>query len=105
MVKEGEREFRVLRALGLTRRGLRMLIVLASVLLSGLGGLLGVGAGALLSNGVSIAVYIWLKLNYVAPEFQGVVTAGSIVLAVSLGLAGGLITALWGGLEGRIGVD
>jgi len=87
-VGERTREIGVKRALGATRGRVALDVVAESVLMSGLGGLLGVGAGSIVATALNSAIVASTGTSALLITWR--LAAGAFVFAVVLGLLGGL---------------
>jgi putative ABC transport system permease protein len=87
MVLERTREIGILKSLGVTRAGLLRLSILEALLISLAGVAIGIG----------IAFAAKWGLNVVRPLLTVELTAGRLMLAVSIGVVGGTLSALYPG--------
>jgi putative ABC transport system permease protein len=84
-VTERTREIGIRRALGAKRRDITQQFLIETVVLSGVGGLLGVAVG----------ITIPIIIVYFIPDQKAFVTAGSVILAFSISVAIGILFGLY----------
>jgi putative ABC transport system permease protein len=89
-VLERTREIGVFRALGWSRRRILTLILKESLLLSGLGGLVGIGIGMLLTQALASIPSIG---GFMKASFPPALLGQAIAVALVLGTLGGLYPA------------
>ena len=89
-VLERTREIGVFRALGWSRRRILTLILKESLLLSGLGGLVGIGIGMLLTRGLAAIPSIG---GFMTASFTPALLGQAVGVALVLGTLGGLYPA------------
>lgn len=93
IVYDSVNELRLIRCMGVTRRGLYTLILLDSTLLCVSGALLGLLLGIVFANVLSIGVFVFLRSMYYPARFEAEIALYCLALALFLGLLGG-ITAI-----------
>ncbi|MFQ5711350.1 MAG: ABC transporter permease [Candidatus Geothermarchaeales archaeon] len=94
IVQESRWEIGLLRALGAKRQDVLKVFLTQALILSSLGGLIGVVLAVLVSNGVTIAVFLLMPIAYVQPVPDPAVIAISLALSLVVGLLGGAIPSI-----------
>ena len=95
IIRERSREFAVLRLVGASRGMLSRMVLLESALCGLLGGLIGVGAAALLLFPFAQLIESALKLPYLMPDMGSVLllAAGTVLLSMTVAALSSLIAA------------
>ena len=84
-VTERTREIGIRRALGAKRRDITQQFLIETVVLSGVGGLLGVAVGFIIPQ----------LIVYFIPDQKAIVTGGSVMLAFSISVAVGILFGIY----------
>jgi ABC-type lipoprotein release transport system permease subunit len=93
IVYDSANELHVIRCMGVTRQGLRSLILLDSTLLCLTGAFIGLVLGVVFANLLSIGVFVFLRSMYYQARFEAEIALYCLALSLFLGLLGG-ITAI-----------
>lgn len=88
-VGERTREIGLRKAVGATRKAIRNQFLLEAVLLTSLGGLVGIIIGVLISYLIS------LLMNQLGYDWQFIISAGSIILSVGVSILTGIVFGLF----------
>jgi len=94
-IDERERNIGILRAIGLTRRQLLISLLTESMVLGGLGSLLGLGGGVLSGMGIIFLLENFLDIGQVLTSIPLIVQPQGLIIAFSIGIVISLLAALY----------
>jgi ABC-type lipoprotein release transport system permease subunit len=96
IVVESEPEFRVLRSLGVSNRGIFALIIWDSMILCLTGGILGIVVSVIATNTILLTLFTVFRTGYILPYFNWSLGGQLIAVSILVGVIGGMIPALRG---------
>lgn len=94
-IDERERNIGILRAIGLTRRQLLISLLTESMILGGLGSLLGLGGGMLSGIGIIFLLENFLDIGEILTSIPLIVRPIGLIIAFTIGIVISLLAALY----------
>ena len=92
-VEQSVYEIAVLRALGVSRRSITLLVLFQSLLIGVSAGVLGAAMGVVLADVITVLVTYMLAGTYIAPFHNPINLAAAVVAAAISGVVGGVLPA------------
>ena len=96
IVVESEAEFKVLRSLGVSNRGIFALIISDSLILCLVGGILGLVVSVIATNTILLTLFTVFRTGYILPHFNWELGLQFIAVSILVGIIGGVLPALRG---------